>query len=174
MLPSLATDPEWATLCERLRTALEAGLPVVEFANSLGLNNGVSGYSYHSVPVALYAWLQSPDDFQTAMVSALNCGGDTDTVGAMVGALAGVSVGSTGIPAEWLDGICEWPRSVDLLSGMASRLAEQKSTGICQRPVRYFWPGLLPRNLLFLFIVLTHGLGRLGDGAWARVARNKQ
>jgi len=27
--------------------------------------------------------------------------------------------------------------------------------------VRYFWPAVLPRNLLFLIVVLLHGLRRL-------------
>ncbi len=33
------------------------------------------------------------------------CSGDTDTVGAIVGALAGASAGRQLIPAEWLNGI---------------------------------------------------------------------
>ena len=28
-------------------------------------------------------------------------------------------------------------------------------------PVRYFWPAVLPRNLLFLIVVLLHGFRRL-------------
>ena len=126
-----------------------------------GLRNGVSGYSYHSVPVALYAWLRHPANFSAALESALNCGGDTDTVGAIVGALAGASCGERGIPAEWLTGIGEWPRSCALMRRVAARLAEQQTASQPLGPVGYFWPGLILRNLLFLAVVLVHGFRRL-------------
>jgi hypothetical protein len=34
-------------------------------------------------------------------------------------------------------------------------------TGKALGPVRHFWPGLIPRNLLFLTVVLAHGFRRL-------------
>jgi hypothetical protein len=93
--------------------------------------------------------------------AALDCGGDTDTVGAIVGALAGGTVGAGGIPADWIAGIMDWPRSVGLLQTVASRLAQQKQDSQPLGPVRYFWPAVLPRNLMFLFVVLIHGFRRL-------------
>ena len=160
-LAQLGADQEWKSLCGQLAEGLAAGKSVDAFAESLGLARGVAGYAYHSVPVALYAWLRSPLDFRTALESALNCGGDTDTVGAIVGALAGASAGVQGIPAEWVKGICEWPRSTHLLEQLASRLVEQKAAGCPLGPVRYFWPGLIPRNFFFLAAVLAHGFRRL-------------
>jgi ADP-ribosylglycohydrolase len=44
--------------------------------------------------------------FDRGMISTLNCGGDTDTVGAIVGAMIGASVGEKGIPTEWRHGEC--------------------------------------------------------------------
>jgi ADP-ribosylglycohydrolase len=117
--------------------------------------------SYHSVPVALYAWLRSPNDYREALTSALNCGGDTDTVGAIVGALSGAFVRVENISAEWRSGIVEWPRSVALLAEIGRHLADQKSGGHIACPVKYFWPGLALRNLLFLITVLVHGFRRL-------------
>jgi ADP-ribosyl-[dinitrogen reductase] hydrolase len=163
-LPQLGSDGEWQSICKRLDDALANGESVADFAGSLGLSKGVSGYAYHSVPVALYAWLRSPTDFREALISALDCGGDTDTVGAIVGALTGASAGKAGIPAEWLDRICEWPRSKTVLVQTAERLTELKAAGHCAGPVNYFWPGLLLRNLLFVLIVLFHGFSRLSKG----------
>jgi ADP-ribosylglycohydrolase len=100
----------------------------VDFAASLGLSRGVTGYAYHSVPVALYAFLLQPNDFRAALEPALNCGGDTDTVGAITGALCGAVVGEQGIPKEWVTGICDWPRSISLLRRVSERLAAQKSS----------------------------------------------
>ncbi len=160
-LAALGHDAEWQAICTKLGNALAKGDSVSSFADSLGLAKGVSGYSYHSVPVALYAWLRSPGNYREALISALNCGGDTDTVGAIVGALAGATATADNIPAEWRDGIVEWPRSVSLLTEIAQRLADQKARGDIAGPVRYFWPGLLLRNLVFLITVLVHGFLRL-------------
>ncbi|HEY5913806.1 MAG TPA: ADP-ribosylglycohydrolase family protein [Verrucomicrobiae bacterium] len=160
-LSDLGGGNEWSAICRKLEQGLAEGNSVLGFADALGLRNGVSGYSYHSVPVALYAWLHSPNDFREALTSALNCGGDTDTIGAIVGALAGTSVGTRGIPSEWLSRICEWPRSLKVLGQAAERLAHQKLGDRTLDPINYFWPGLVPRNLAFLLVVLAHGFRRL-------------
>lgn len=160
-LPSLGQDDEWQSLCRKLSDGLSRQVSVPLFAEELGLRKGVSGYSYHSVPVALYAWLRHLGDFPVALKAALDCGGDTDTVGAIVGALAGATNGAQSIPAEWLTGIWEWPRSNIILRQIADRLARQKSERHSLGPVRYFWPGRILRNLMFLLIVLAHWLMRL-------------
>jgi hypothetical protein len=82
-------------------------------------------------------------------------------VGAIVGALAGGTVGAGGIPVDWMDGIIDWPRSIGLLRKVASRIAQQKRDGQSLGPVPYFWPAVPPRNLLFLVVVLLHGFRRL-------------
>jgi ADP-ribosyl-[dinitrogen reductase] hydrolase len=162
LLSELApTDREWRDLVDKLLAAYSQEVSVVEFASSLGLERGVTGYVYHTVPVAVYAWLRHYGDFRASLQAAWDCGGDTDTVGAIAGALAGATVGADGIPQDWLAGIIDWPRSVGLLRDVASRLDRQKSEGVVLGPVRYCWPAVLPRNLLFLAAVLAHGLRRL-------------
>jgi ADP-ribosylglycohydrolase len=160
-LRQLSPEPEWQNLVATMETALLAQASVPEFASRLGLQRAVSGYALHVTPVALYAWLRHPGDFRAALISALACGGDTDTVGAIVGALAGASVGQEGIPAEWLNPLWEWPRSRTFMVQVAQRLADPAKTLQPQTPVPCFWPGIPPRNLLFLVIVLGHGFRRL-------------
>ena len=157
----LSREEEWQECLEKMESALKRNDPVQEFAHSLGSNNGVSGYALHAVPVALYAWCRYQSDFRSALIAVLECGGDTDTVGAMVGALCGASCGPDGIPQEWLDAVIEWPRSIEFMRTVARRLAEQKK---CPQPlgeIRYFWPGLVLRNMMFLVIVILHGFRRL-------------
>jgi ADP-ribosylglycohydrolase len=154
-------DREWGELVGKMLAAWTRGEYVVAFAASLGLGGGVTGYVHHTVPVAVYAWLRHFGDFRATVEAALNCGGDTDTVGAIVGALVGGTVGAGGIPADWISGIIDWPRSVGLLRDVASRLAQQKQSTRPLGPVPYFWPAVLPRNLLFLIVVLLHGFRRL-------------
>jgi ADP-ribosylglycohydrolase len=160
-LPALGTDDEWPRLCQKLTEALARQASVQELANSLGLNHGVTGYAYHTAPVALYAWLRHRGDFRAGLQATLDCGGDTDTAGAIFGALMGAAVGPKGIPVVWLDHICEWPRSAGVMGRIAERLAQQKTKGKPLGPVRYFWPVLILRNLMFLVIVLAHGFRRL-------------
>jgi len=61
-----------------------------------------SGFAPCSVPTAL-AIVDFAESFQHALVTAVNLGGDTDTIAAMVGALAGARFGLTAIPQRWLD-----------------------------------------------------------------------
>lgn len=160
-MSSLGRDAEWLLICQKLTDSLALGQSVVEFADALGLQKGVTGYAYHSVPVALYAWLRHRNNFRKALESALDCGGDTDTVGAIVGAIMGAQVGKQSIPAELIAGIAEWPRSVSLLDQVAVKLAHQSHQNKPLGPVECFWPGLILRNLLFLVVVLAHGFRRL-------------
>jgi ADP-ribosylglycohydrolase len=148
-------------LCGHLETAREAlkrGASVAEFAQKLGLERGVSGYINHTVPVALYAWLRHATEFRTALESVIVLGGDTDTVGAIVGALSGATLGTNAIPTEWVAGIVEWPRSVRWMERLAARFELASES---QRPLPLFWPGLAPRNAFFLAAVLAHGFRRL-------------
>ncbi len=154
-------DPAWCELVERLRAAHAGQTPVNEFAVSLGLEQGVSGYIYETVPVAVYAWLRHYGNFRATLEAALDCGGDADTVGAIAGGLAGATVGAAGIPQEWLRGIIDWPRSVRLLRAVGERLEEQLHGEKPLGAVRYPWLAVLPRNLVFLLVVVLHGFRRL-------------
>lgn len=154
-------DPEWISIVENIKKSLEKNLTVDEFVDTLKLQDGVSGYIYHTVPVALFAWHRHFGNYEESLTKVLNCGGDTDTAGAILGALAGLTVGEKGIPEDWVGGIVEWPRSIRLLRESADRLAKLKDGGSPKGSVRYFWPGILPRNIAFLAIVLGHAFRRL-------------
>ena len=79
-----------------------------------------------AVPPAIASFLLTRG-FKESVVVAVNCGGDTDTVGAMSGALAGAYYGYSQIPEEWL-----WPlenegKGRDYILSLADRLAESKT-----------------------------------------------
>ncbi|MCL2349315.1 MAG: ADP-ribosylglycohydrolase family protein [Planctomycetaceae bacterium] len=154
-------DETWRPLAGQMKHGWENDMPVMEFADRLGLQKGVSGYVYHTVPVAIYAWYRHFGDYRKTLEAVIECGGDTDTVAAIAGALAGTTVGESGIPQDWIDGICDAPINITLLKKTAARLAELVKHGVPQRHVRYCWPLSIPRNLFFLLIVLGHGFRRL-------------
>jgi ADP-ribosylglycohydrolase len=153
-------DDEWLGLLSQMQTNLQKGTPVASFAEEIGQGRGVSGYIYHTVPIALYAWLHHFGDFRQTLVAVLGLGGDTDTVGAITGALAAASTGAEAIPPEWLDGIADYPRSSSLIRSSATALADWQQGQDLSLP-RYLPIAVFPRNLLFLAIVLFHGFLRL-------------
>lgn len=143
---------------------LRRDAPAVELADALGLRRGVSGYVYHTVPLALYCWLRHPRNFRQAVEEVIALGGDADSTGAVVGGIAGATLGAGGIRAEWLDGLLEWPRSPGWMRRLTERLARQfPADGIPARPglLLLFWPSLILRNLFFLSVVLAHAFRRL-------------
>jgi ADP-ribosylglycohydrolase len=62
---------EWQDLLRRVESSIGENQSIAEFVRTLGLNRGVTGYSLHVVPVAIYAWLRHPGDFRQALISAL-------------------------------------------------------------------------------------------------------
>ena len=147
-------------LVDQAVASAAAGASTLEFAAAQGWQHGITGYVYRTVPVALHAWLRQPRDFRTAVMDVIRCGGDTDSTAAIVGGIVGAAVGKAGIPADWLAGLWEWPRSVVWMEQLGGSLFAALSAGQPRRPPRLFVPGLLARNLLFLSVVLTHVLRR--------------
>lgn len=160
-LAELSTLSIWAEIIATLRDGLEKRQRVEEVARSLGAKGGVSGYALQSVPVAIYAALLHRDDFETALTETIACGGDTDTVGAITGALVGTRLGIAGIPEAWRNDVAEYPHSCALLGRVAQKLDRQAEAHSALGPVAYFWPVVPLRNLIFLAAVLVHALRRL-------------
>jgi ADP-ribosyl-[dinitrogen reductase] hydrolase len=81
-----------------------------------------TGYVVHTLQTALYDALTA-DSAEEAVVTAVNRGGDTDTVGAVTGALAGARFGLEGLPDRWLQEL-----GLDL-TGSLSQLADDLFDG---------------------------------------------
>jgi len=65
--------------------------------------------------------LDRADNFEAVVVDAVNLGGDSDTIGAVAGQLAGAIFGASAIPERWLTTLL----SRDRLAGLARRLHAQ-------------------------------------------------
>lgn len=65
----------------------------------LELGNGIE--AFNSVPTAIYCFVSHPRSFEEAVVYAISLGGDTDTIGAMTGAISGAYLGIESIPERW-------------------------------------------------------------------------
>ena len=97
---------------------------------------GSSSTGPESVPLAVYAALAHP--FAEAVAFAVRCGGDTDTVAAMAGAIAGGRDGAGAIPARWLEALEAGPRGRGHVEELAEALAGLRT----RRPPRRLGVGL--------------------------------
>lgn len=94
------------------------------------LVEATSGFAPCSVLTAL-AIVDCHPRFEDALITAVNLGGDTDTIGAMVGALSGARSGLLEIPTPWLDDL----RATGTLMERIERIVAHE-TGEC-------WPDLV-------------------------------
>lgn len=158
----LIRDPngteDWDEILEQLRTAHQRRLSVGDLLNSIGGScaRGISGFAFQTVPAVIHAGNLHHWDYEQTVGCVLDAGGDADTAGAIAGALCGAMHGPESIPEEWIQGVCEWPTSMDDLSRLAEALTTERKLR-----VRAAWsPTLLLRNLWFFIIVLAHGVAR--------------
>jgi ADP-ribosylglycohydrolase len=79
-----------------------------------------------AVPAAIASFLLS-DGFQDTVEMAVNCGGDTDTIGAMAGAIAGAFYGYKTIPSAWLGPLENGDKGRDYVASLAEELARIKA-----------------------------------------------
>lgn len=152
---SSQADDAWMRIIAMLEEHHRRNASLDEVAHALGCPEFVSGYAYHSVPIALYAWLRHRHDARGCLTAIFACGGDTDTVGAIAGALLGVDDGPEGLPQDLMEGILEWPMALHRLNEMGVRLGSDVHV-----PVSWTWMFQPPRNAMFLVVVLAHGFRR--------------
>lgn len=86
------------------------------------LGHGIE--AFNSVPAAIYSFLGHPNSFGEAVTYAISLGGDTDTIGAMAGAISGACLGIEAIPREWQEKL-ENREYIAELAGRLWRLRDQ-------------------------------------------------
>jgi len=95
-LLSYVTDGVYQEKLNRIEALLsqpDGGRVIIE------LGNGIE--AFNSVPTAIYSFLSQPHSFAQAILYAISLGGDTDTIGAMTGAISGAYLGFESIPSRW-------------------------------------------------------------------------
>jgi ADP-ribosylglycohydrolase len=75
----------------------------------------------HSLEAALWSVMRS-DDYKDTVLQAVNLGGDTDTIGALAGGLAGIIYGTKQIPEDWLSVLARKDDITDLATRFASKI----------------------------------------------------
>jgi ADP-ribosyl-[dinitrogen reductase] hydrolase len=100
-----------------------------EFPSLLNDQIFSTGYVIHTYEAAVWCMLNT-SSYEEAVLKAVNLGGDTDSIAALTGAMAGLVYGLDSIPKEWLDLIAK----PELLSTMAEQymqaLEREEKSGI--------------------------------------------
>ncbi|MDH5478666.1 MAG: ADP-ribosylglycohydrolase family protein [Nitrospinota bacterium] len=151
---------EFISLCAKAAQSAKADHSVARFLETMNQPEGVGNYVYHTVPAVLQCWFRRPLDFRGAALEMVRAGGDTDTSTSILGAIIGAGVGEAGIPEEWVDGLMEWPRTVDWMRKVAVTLAESVESGEPTTPPGVNPMSVLARNAFFMGVVLAHGFRR--------------
>jgi len=144
----VVTEPSLRVGLGRAVSLADEGAPTERAADELG----VTGFILHTVPFALYARLRHGP---AALVETVNAGGDTDSIGAIVGGWAGALGGPQALPPELVEALSGGPFGGAHLRGLAAALARGDS------PPPYSATVALARNLALYPVVLAHGFRRL-------------
>jgi poly(ADP-ribose) glycohydrolase ARH3 len=102
----------------RIRNLLRKSPDEQEILNNLGNNST----ALNSVPTAIYSFLSHPNSFREAIVYAVNLGGDSDTIGAMTGAISGGYHGKRNIPLSWLNRLENIGKGRDYIEELGEKL----------------------------------------------------
>jgi ADP-ribosylglycohydrolase len=103
--------------------AFDPGIKI-EPAWKVSIVYGMPCAIYHQLPAAYYLAARFHDDFESALLHALNGGGQNQARCMLTGALVGAQVGLSGIPQRFLDGLENAPE----LTALARRLGEQSKS----------------------------------------------
>ena len=153
-----AVSPEWSLPIQRIVASLADESSVKEFADEMGFSKGISGYAVHTMTMVLFIWLRHRGDFSTIVSEAIACGGDTDSVAAIAGGIAGAETDA--FNPEWLHKLSDKPYTVDYITRLGSALAETVEGRLVKPPSVANWL-IIPRNILFFITVLFHGFRRI-------------
>lgn len=141
---------------ERVAQAWSSEADREAFRVEAGFERGVSGFVVHTVPAVVHC-VRRHRDASDAIEAAIRLGGDTDTTGAIVGAIVGARHGVGGLPSAWVEGLSDWPLTVPEIHALARSVAEGTP------PPRQRWVAAIPRNIAFTLLLFGHiGLRWLG------------
>jgi len=97
----------------------------IEPAWKVSIVYGMPCAIYHQLPAAYYLAARFRNDYESAVLHAVNGGGQNQARAILTGALVGAQTGLTGIPQRFLDGL----EASDTLMSLAAKLASQVSIG---------------------------------------------
>lgn len=126
----VSTEPGIRDKLIQLKPFLAADRSPSFVARHFGWSDGITRSSLSTAVMGSYCFLRYPQNFQRAVGSAISLGGDSSSLGGVVGGLVGARVGVDGLPKDlarrlggaphgpaWISELAErfshWPHGVD-------------------------------------------------------------
>jgi hypothetical protein len=101
----------------------------IEPAWKVSIVYGMTCAIYHQLPAAYYLTARFPNDFESAVLHAVNGGGENQARATLTGALVGAHVGLSGIPQRFLDGLDEGETLQRYAMDLASKVGASPAGG---------------------------------------------
>jgi ADP-ribosyl-[dinitrogen reductase] hydrolase len=152
----VVNNPELRSAIERAVGLADRGVDTLEASSVCG----TTGFVVHTVPFATYCFLRYGDDPMRALTEAIRAGGDTDSIGAILGGWLGALHGEAGLPGGLIRRIQDGPFGPSHLRALAICLADVREGVPCRMP-SYSTPAALARNLALYPVILGHGFRRM-------------
>ncbi len=138
----LAAIPESSRVYKSIRFLLacyEKKMDYIEARNAVQQLNSDIGDGWFEAPsnvaYTVLGLLWGEGDFKKSMITAINCGDDTDCTGATVGATLGILHGTKGIPEDWRGHIGDGIVTVSIAKGNNGKFVPKTCTELTERVV---------------------------------------
>jgi ADP-ribosyl-[dinitrogen reductase] hydrolase len=121
---------------------------------------GTSGFVIHTAAFATFVFLRYGDEPMRALSEAIHAGGDTDSIGAIVGGWTGALHGADALPPDLIARIHDGAFGPSHLRALGAALARIRA-GLPGPVPSYSRTGAMIRNLALYPVILGHGFRRL-------------
>lgn len=118
------SDPTLQIYLRTLRGCLANRYSVAKTAKVFGWHRGVPNDLRAIATMGLYAWMRHPFRFRFAVERAVLLGGSANAVGALAGALSGITLGKRGIPKEWVKRVNLYPHDKRWIDDLIDRVKD--------------------------------------------------
>ncbi len=138
----LAKIPENCRMADSIRTVLacyDEGKTAIETRNIILERNMDIGDGWFEAPsnvsYAIIGLLFGEGDFKKSMLTAINCGDDTDCTAATVGATLGILGGTSAVPEDWKKHIGDDIVTVSINRGSMGNTVPRTCTALSKRVI---------------------------------------
>ena len=138
----LASIPDDSRMAKSIKFVLECydnGMSWIDARNAVQQLNADIGNGWFEAPsnvtYAAIGLLWGEGDFKKSMITAINCGDDTDCTGATVGATMGILYGMAGIPEDWRQYIGDDIITISIAKGNNGKTLPKTCTELTERIV---------------------------------------
>jgi len=127
LLSSISKEEFWQNTVNELKEAIDKDIKPIDLVYSWTKGKGAVGYTKYSTLLSIYCWLKYYGNYEETVKEIIKCGGDADTNAAIVGALAGATIGYNEIPNQLKNKINDLTVSKKDIDNLSIAIIENKN-----------------------------------------------